>query len=277
MIGNALPGSRRTFSDLCLDRAALAASMLVSRLAAVRRKTVAGIACAPGRLVGGDAERARQLYLGRFDLAGTTVDIGGSCPFRIQAPNDAWAMALHGFAWLGDLEAAGGALAKAQARGLIRDWIGLGGKTPKVAWKPAVVARRLVAWLAHAPFFADGATPEFRRMFARSLARHVIRLAEIAHRAEDGVPRLQTATAFALGTFCTTGLERYRTRAADFLAGELNRQILADGGHVSRNPQALVAILSELVHRLPVPHDRGRSPYDTRPATPPNSFYDRRG
>ncbi|GHJ44968.1 MoxR-like ATPase [Catellatospora sp. TT07R-123] len=36
------------------------------------------------------------------------------------------------------------------------------------------------------------------------------------------------------------------------------------------------AILSELVHRLPVPHDR-RSPYDTRPATPPNSFYDRRG
>ncbi|GAA2391757.1 MoxR-like ATPase [Catellatospora methionotrophica] len=38
------------------------------------------------------------------------------------------------------------------------------------------------------------------------------------------------------------------------------------------------AILSELVHRLPVPHDRGgRSPYDTRPATPPNSFYDRRG
>ncbi|WP_203741360.1 AAA family ATPase [Catellatospora bangladeshensis] len=37
------------------------------------------------------------------------------------------------------------------------------------------------------------------------------------------------------------------------------------------------AILSELVHRLPVPHDRSRSPYDTRPATPPNSFYDRRG
>jgi MoxR-like ATPase len=36
------------------------------------------------------------------------------------------------------------------------------------------------------------------------------------------------------------------------------------------------AILSELVHRLPVPHDR-RSQYDTRPATPPNPFYDRRG
>lgn len=25
------------------------------------------------------------------------------------------------------------------------------------------------------------------------------------------------------------------------------------------------AIVSELVHRLPLPHDRGRSPYDTRP------------
>ena len=34
------------------------------------------------------------------------------------------------------------------------------------------------------------------------------------------------------------------------------------------------AILAELVHRLPVPHDR-RSPYDTRPPAPPNSFYDR--
>jgi MoxR-like ATPase len=35
------------------------------------------------------------------------------------------------------------------------------------------------------------------------------------------------------------------------------------------------AILSELVHRLPVPHDR-RSPYDTRPPERPGSFYDRR-
>jgi MoxR-like ATPase len=35
------------------------------------------------------------------------------------------------------------------------------------------------------------------------------------------------------------------------------------------------AILSELVHRLPVPHDR-RSPYDTRPAERPGTFYDRR-
>jgi MoxR-like ATPase len=35
------------------------------------------------------------------------------------------------------------------------------------------------------------------------------------------------------------------------------------------------AILAELVHRLPVPHDRRSSPYDTRPPAPPSSFYDR--
>jgi MoxR-like ATPase len=32
------------------------------------------------------------------------------------------------------------------------------------------------------------------------------------------------------------------------------------------------AILSELVHRLPLPHDR-RSPYDTRPPAPPSNYY----
>jgi MoxR-like ATPase len=37
------------------------------------------------------------------------------------------------------------------------------------------------------------------------------------------------------------------------------------------------AILSELVHRLPVPTDRrSPSPYDTRPPSPPSTFYDRR-
>ena len=42
-------------------------------------------------------------------------------------------------------------------------------------------------------------------------------------------------------------------------------------------PEELVpqhGVIAQLVHRLPVPHDR-RSPYDTRPAAPPTSFYDR--
>jgi len=34
------------------------------------------------------------------------------------------------------------------------------------------------------------------------------------------------------------------------------------------------AILSELVHRLAVPNDR-RSPYDTRPPSPPSTYYGR--
>jgi MoxR-like ATPase len=33
------------------------------------------------------------------------------------------------------------------------------------------------------------------------------------------------------------------------------------------NRRTTDAIVAEIVHRLPLPHDRNRSPYDTRPQT----------
>jgi MoxR-like ATPase len=43
------------------------------------------------------------------------------------------------------------------------------------------------------------------------------------------------------------------------------------------NRRTTDAIVAEIVHRLPLPHDRARSPYDTRQAGATTSTYDTRG
>jgi MoxR-like ATPase len=43
------------------------------------------------------------------------------------------------------------------------------------------------------------------------------------------------------------------------------------------NRRTTDAIVSEIVHRLPLPHDRARSPYDTRQAGDGRAQYESRG
>ncbi|MGL4974580.1 MAG: heparinase II/III family protein, partial [Bosea sp. (in: a-proteobacteria)] len=62
-----------------------------------------------------------------------------------------------------------------------------------------------------------------------------------------GLPRLQALSAIALASLCLEGLERRSEDAGDDLSEELDRQILADGGHVSRNPALLIDLLLDLL------------------------------
>jgi uncharacterized heparinase superfamily protein len=63
----------------------------------------------------------------------------------------------------------------------------------------------------------------------------------------DGVARLQVLIALCYASLCLANQARHIRTATRKLSDELLRQILPDGGHISRNPGALIELLIDLL------------------------------
>jgi uncharacterized heparinase superfamily protein len=219
------------------------------------------IVIAPQDLRTSDATRASEVYAGRFAFAGKVVTCDSRSPFEMAPPSEDWAAALFGFSWLRHLRAAQSGITRANARALVDEWITLNRSHDPIAWRADVVARRVMSWLSQAPLVLDGADAQFYRRFLRSLTRQVRHLRHTAWQARDGVPRLQAAIALAYAALCMARQQRHIRAATKRLSEELSRQILPDGGHISRNPGALIELLVDL---LPL-----RSVFTARNLVPP--------
>jgi uncharacterized heparinase superfamily protein len=156
-------------------------------------------------------------------------------------------LSLLGFGWLRHLRAADSAITRANARALVDEWITQHSATDPLAWRPEVLARRIISWLSQATLLLDDSDVRFYRRFIRSLTRHVRQLRRTAPNALDGVPRLQAMIALTYAALCMAGQARHSRAATKRLADELERQILPDGGHISRNPGALIELLVDLL------------------------------
>ena len=219
------------------------------------------IVIAPQDLRTSDATRASEIYAGRFAFAGKVVACDSRSPFEMAPPSEDWAAALFGFGWLRHLRAADSGITRANARALVDEWITLRSSHDPIAWRPDVVARRVVSWLSQAPLVLDDADAQFYRRFLRSLTRQVRHLRHTVWQARDGVPRLRAAIALAYAALCMARQQRHIRAASKRLSDELARQILPDGGHISRNPGALIELLLDL---LPL-----RSVFTARNLVPP--------
>jgi uncharacterized heparinase superfamily protein len=202
---------------------------------------------APQDLRTADPTRASEIYGGRFAFAGKIVACDGRSPFEMTPPSQEWAEALLGFGWLRHLRAAESAITRSNARALVDDWVSLQGAWSTLAWRPDIVARRIMAWLTHAPFLLHDADARFYRRFLRSLTRQVRYLRRTARNVRDGLPRLQAVIALNYAALCMAGQMRLAKPAARRLADELLRQIVPDGGHISRNPGTLIELLLDLL------------------------------
>lgn len=205
------------------------------------------IVVAPKAMEVGAAEKAAEIYRGRFTFGGETCVPGAVSPFRASPPSERWRTALLSFTWLSHLEKADSEVSRAQARSLIADWISVQTRAKGPGWDTAVVARRLISWMRHAPFYLQNAGPPFHDKLMVSLGRQARYLIGAPGLTGPGLPRLQGAIAGCFAVVCTEGLERYAERGQENLARELARQVHADGGHVSRNPEAALDLLADLV------------------------------
>ena len=191
---------------------------------------------APTDLRAVDSYVAEEIQVGRFLLAGRALDTEGGSPFSVELPSRRFAMKLHGFSWLRHMRADRTDEACAVARAIVADWMSLHGRRiVGVAWDADVAATRIISWLSHSPIVLQGAEAAFYRRFMKSLAFQSAYLERIAPALGEGEARLRVRIALAMASIAMPAKASAVKRAARHLDSELERQILPDGGHVSRD------------------------------------------
>ncbi len=203
---------------------------------------------APPDLRLADPQIALEIYYGRFPLSGHLVETGGQSPFQMSVANRGWQKSLHGFRWLRHMRAAGTELAAANARALVSDWIAIhGSRIGGVGWEPPTVAKRIIAWLQHSSVVLQGADFPFYRGYLKSLSVQIRYLRSLAGEMPDGKHRLRARIALAFAALSLPAPASALRHATRHLCEELSRQILPDGGHISRNPMAVLELLADLL------------------------------
>lgn len=202
---------------------------------------------APTDLRTADPTVAHDIYSGMFVFAGQSVDGFGESPFQLEPPTPEWSRQLHSFAWLRHLRASDMALSRANARAMVDDWIRLERHHYPQASEPEVMARRIIAWLGQAPLILDGCDYDFYRRFMRSLTRQVRQLRRTAPHAPPGLVKLRILIAITAASLSMAEHGRSGRHGPRWLELELARQILPDGGHIGRNPGAVLDLLADLL------------------------------
>ncbi len=212
-----------------------------------RRSPIEQLLLSPQDLRTCDPSFASEIYHGHFGLAGAVALIGSESPFKAIPPSPAWERELHGFGWLRHLNASRDEIAREHARALVRDWMALNRRPREPGWHAALLARRVISWLSHSRVFLEGAGQDFYESVMDSLTRQVRYLRVHAPDAPDGAPRLIAHIALCFAELCTSEQNPAPDALVRAFSEELNRQILADGGHVSRNPAVLIELLLDLL------------------------------
>ncbi|MBV9550178.1 MAG: heparinase II/III family protein [Alphaproteobacteria bacterium] len=188
-------------------------------------------------------EDADALLRGRFRFHGESVEAKeGISVFDMPAPSAQWLTALHGFDWLPALSIAGGEAARKLATNLIAQWIRRHGLYSEPVWSPQIMARRLVHLFSHGRLVVPNSEMTWRSKLFVSLREQARMLERIWREAPEGVPRLQAAAALALSGGCMQDGSHRLEHGLTALEGEVEAQILPDGGHISRSPEALLTV-----------------------------------
>lgn len=229
------------------------------------RTTPRRLLIAPQDLCTSDPTVASDIYAGYFVFEGRGLSTGGRSPFSFAPPSRAWGEAFYGFGWLRHLRAADTALARVNAKALVGDFLLKKRAQKRIARHTPVLARRLLSFLSHSPLLLDGADHEFYHRFVRGIGTSV---RELECDLRDGgrpLSRLIAVVALCQASLCCEGLEHRVRRTTRLLAQELERQILADGGHASRNAHVMVDLLLDLLPLRQSYASRGFDPPDALP------------
>jgi uncharacterized heparinase superfamily protein len=203
---------------------------------------------APHDLRTADATRAAEIYAGRFVFAGKIVTCHGRSIFELEPPSEDWEVSLLGFGWLRHLRAADTALTRANARSLVDDWMSSPANQKRtISRRAEVLSRRVISLLSQAPLVLGDTDSKFYRKYLRGLSREIRYLRYTMLDIPDGVPRLQVLVALCYAALCLANQAKQIRGASRKLSDELQRQILPDGGHISRNPGALIELLIDLL------------------------------
>lgn len=195
----------------------------------------------------GSAEKARWLiHGGIFTLEGDRLELHNA-NWNPEGVDDTWIKYIHGFEWIRDLKTLGGDKGRMAARAMLENWMEQHPHPDETNWRADILGLRLSNWLSSFPFFGESALPEFQENFYISLARQVRHLSRSMPGSLSGIPLLHAIRGLAYAGLAMEGREQLLEQALNLLHKEIGRQILSDGGHVSRSPQQLLEAIVVLI------------------------------
>ncbi len=231
-----------------------------ARLAA-RSRAATGFVSQPEPRTVGFFARGRQMIAGNLMFAGFLVEAPGVMVWSLQAPDASFEDELHGFAWLDDLAAVGDAKARALAQSWLWGWIERYGNGTGPGWTPELTGRRVIRWIQHAIFLLRGRSPEQSRAYFQALAAQTMFLARRGRTASPGLPRFEAMTGLLYASVALEGMDRHAAPARAALSAECTRQVDAQGGIPTRNPEELLEVLT-LLNWAQIALEEAREPID---------------
>ncbi len=251
----ALAGLRKAWQRLAIEFGAPFRAVKLSNI------QTPGFASLPASLNLGDAERGLQLLDGRMEFGSQSLDVGTQGdPWSIPAPSQVYARRLHSFDWLDDLTAVAVSrtlarknpdlcvLAGEKSRHLVDRWIDIYGKWNAYAWRGDILADRVFAWMNNWQALLEGSDDELATHRRISLVRQLKWLRKVYGHTPYGLTRLKSAACLVIGGACLEGKQEVLlNHGLDLLDDEIDKQIFADGGHISRSPAQIRTALGILL------------------------------
>ncbi|WP_353310916.1 heparinase II/III family protein [Shimia sp. NS0008-38b] len=235
----------------------------VSARTATRARPATGFTSMPEPRTIGLYARGKQLVAGNFLFAGHLVTAPKTSIWDIEVPDEIFAEEQHGFAWLDDLAAVGDALARERAQEWVWRWIDRYGRGQGPGWIPDLAGRRLIRWISHAIFLLRARDSAQSEDFYRSLAQQTIFLSKRWHKTAPGLPRFEALTGLIYAGLALEGMEQHVDPACKALDKECQRQVDAQGGIPTRNPEELLEVFTLLTWAATALKESDRTPSDT--------------
>jgi uncharacterized heparinase superfamily protein len=193
-----------------------------------------------------DAALGKSVLDGRLTLAGVSLDVAApEDPWDRPSPSRGFAVDLHAFAWLPALMQQGDRGAREALR-LTLTWADHFTRWSPFAWDPAILARRVFNLACAARRMGGVATEAERLRLCDILGRQGRQLLRppggLAGKAERMI-----AAALAGCVLAGPPGVSLRKAALHRLPGALRVTVHGDGGHASRNPEAGLSLLLDLL------------------------------
>ena len=210
-------------------------------LGSPQRISISGLGTRLLALKPGDPTMAQDMARGKFSFAGAVVAGRPVDVFDAIPPSAEWATALHNLSWLQHFVTGGHELHRIVARSLVLKW----GEQRSGYRTPLVCFQALISLASAAHFLVGPAPSSFGNAFYELAEKLIHRV--LALRPAALGDSFWQAVALQYASLAFRGSESLRDQANAKLCTVINEVILPDGGHASRNPQALLEVLLAVI------------------------------